>query len=66
MSKCKVSIFVQYIIDFVGTSLFLRFALQVAMATKHFHKVQNMCIFRIFFSHLAGPKTLYGTRKKLP
>ena len=53
------------IIEFVGTPPFLRFALQIAMATMHFHKAKTCVSFKNIFSYLAGPKEQFGTRKKL-
>ena len=47
------------IIDFVGTPPFLRFVLLVAMATKHFHKVQTCVSFKnIFFRILGRPRSI--------
>ena len=53
------------IIEFLGTAPFLRFALQVAMATMHFYKAQTCISFKNIFSHLVGPNEQFGTRKKL-
>ena len=52
----------QEIIDFVSTLQFLRLAIQVAMATMNFLKVQTCVSFRnILFLHLAGPNEQFGT-----
>ena len=45
-------------IDFVGTPPFLRFALQVAMSTMYFHKVQTCVSFRNIFV-FRGPKAVF-------
>ena len=42
------------IIDFVGTPPYLKFALPVAMATMHFHKVQTCVSFKNIFFILKG------------
>ena len=41
-------------IDFVGTSPFLRVAEWVAVEIMHFHTTHNKFIFRTFFSHEGG------------
>ena len=53
------------IIEFVGISPFLRFTLQVAMATMHFHKAKICVSFKNTFSYLGGPKEQFGNGKKL-
>ena len=51
---------------FVGISPFSRVALQVAIATIHFHKVKTCASFRNIFSYLGGPKVHFDTRKNCP
>ena len=53
------------IIEFVGTPPFLRFALQVAMATMYFHKAETCVSFKNIFCVFRGPKEQFGIRKKL-
>ena len=55
----------RYIIDFVGPPSFLRFALQVVMATMHFHKVQTGVSFRNIFTYYVVHKKQFGVRKNL-
>ena len=52
-------------IDFVGTSPFLRKALWVAMATMHFHIAQTRLFIGNLFSHLGGPREQFGSNLKL-
>ena len=51
------------IIDFVDTPPFLRFALQVTMATMHFNKALTCVSFRNIFSYLVVPRSNLGARK---
>ena len=51
------------IIDFVDTPPFLRFALQVTMATMHFNKALTCVSFRNIFSYLGVPRSNLGARK---
>ena len=48
-------------IDFVGTPLFLRIALRVAMVTM----AQTGLFLGNFFSHSGYPKKQFGTNEKL-
>ena len=48
-------------IDFVDTPPFLRIALQVVMATMHFHIAQTGLFMGIFLSHSQGPREKFGT-----
>ena len=52
-------------LDFVGTALFLRAALQVAMATMHFHITQAGLFLGTKFLHSGGPREQFGTNEKL-
>ena len=53
-------------IDFVGTSLFLIIALQVAMTTMHFQIAQTDLFLRNIISwHLGGPREQFGIHEKL-
>ena len=54
------------IIDFVGTPTFLRFALQVAMALMHFHKVQTYVSFMNFFSYVGVPRSKLALVRSCP
>ena len=54
------------IIEFVGTTPFLRFALQVAMATMHFTKPKHVYLLRTFFIVFRGPKVQFGTLRNCP
>ena len=56
---------VQYL-DFVGTPVFLRAALQVAMATMHFHITQTGLFLGTFFSHSGGPRVLLAPMNNCP
>ena len=48
-------------IDFVGMPPFLTIALQVDMATLHFHIVQTgLCFRNIVFLLLGGPRKQFG------
>ena len=51
-------------IDFVNTSPFLRIALQVAMATMHFHIAQTG-LFMSFFRIPGGTRKQFVTNSKL-
>ena len=48
------------IIEFVGTSPFLIFALQVAMATMHFLKAQTCVSFKNIFSYLGVSRSYFA------
>ena len=52
-------------IEFVDTPPFLGIALQVAMATMHFHIDQTGSRMGKFFSHSGGPREQFGTNSKL-
>ena len=55
------------IIEFVGTTPFLRFALQVAMATMHFHKAQTCVSFKNIFCHIKGvPRSNFAPVRNSP
>ena len=53
-------------LDFVGTPFFLRAALQVAMATMHFHITQVGLFLGKDFLHSGGPREQFGTMKSCP
>ena len=46
-------------IDFVDTPQFLRIALQVAMATMHFHIAKTGLFMRIFFAFMGSQGTIW-------
>ena len=52
-------------IDFVGTSPFLRMALRVAMVAMHFHIAPTGLFFRNIFFSFRGPREQFGTNDKL-
>ena len=52
-------------LDFVDTSLFFRAALQVAMATMHFHITQIGIFLGKDFLHSGGPREQFGINEKL-
>ena len=53
-------------IDFVGTPLFLRIALRVAMATMHFQIAQTgLFLGNVFFSHSGCPRERFCINEKL-
>ena len=54
------------IIDFVGTPPFLRFALQIAMTSTHFHNVQTCVSFRNFFRIKRVPRSNLAPIRKCP
>ena len=55
------------IIDFVGTTPFLKFVLLVAMTTMHFHKVQTCVSFKnIFFRNLGIPRSSLARVRNCP
>ena len=52
-------------IDFVDTTPFLRIALQVVMATMHFHIAQTGLFLGVLFSHIRGPREKFGANLKI-
>ena len=52
-------------IDFVDTPPFLRIALQVFMATMHFHIDPNWFIYVDFYSHTEAHREQFCTNSKL-
>ena len=54
------------IIDYVGTPLFFRLVLLVAMATMHFHKVQTCVSLRTFFRILGRPRSILARVRNCP
>ena len=54
------------IIEFVDTPPFLRFALQVAMATIHFHKAQTYVSFKNIFFVFRGSQGAISPVRNCP
>ena len=52
-------------LDFVGTPLLLRAALQVGMATMHFYIAQIGLFLGKDFLHSGGPREQFGINEKL-
>ena len=52
-------------IDFVDIPSFLRIALQVAMATMHFHRAQTGLFMGNYFFAFKGPRKQFGANLKL-
>ena len=52
-------------IDFVGTPLFLRVALRVAMVAMYFHIAPTGLFLRNIFFSFRGPREQFGTNDKL-
>ena len=53
-------------IDFVNTPPFLRIALQVAMATIHFHIAQTGFLWGFFFAFKGSQETIWPTIQNCP